>query len=504
MTDFHKQTTLPDLNRRAEKIALPKQIGPYKIDGVLTKGGMSILYLGIHPGTLKPIVIKALLPKYCKKKEMVSRFLKEAEIIGMSQHPNIVELFGHGEWEKGLYIAMEFVQGISLHAIIQQKSLSRKKALDVILQIARALSHLHISGIIHRDLKPENILITESGNIKVIDFGIAQVSYSTEKERITQKNRMMGTPVYMSPEQKENPASVSFASDIYSLGIIAYELLLARFSHGVIHLDLLPKRFRKIIEKCLKINPQERYTDIADFMFAISSALKNEPDEEPQDEAFELFEEMQNLLVPKTGPVWSQVEIGLAIAPSLDPLYIDFFHLPQNQYAIVLAEIEEPNPTSLMHLSLFKGMFNMAISHHLPKKIMDALNQALRHHSLKIKTCFLILDPEKNLATFISCKYTEALHIVEGSLNIRRLATPNPALGGEESPLLELTDNWNPGDRIVLHSIGAPLMEKEEWIREHLLTSGKNFKEKISKEWTGPKNALSKQKAAIITINRIF
>lgn len=508
MDDFHKQVTLPDLSRGAAKLSLPKQIGPYKIDGFLTKGGMSVLYLGIHPETLQPVVVKALLPKYCKKKEMVSRFLKEAEIIGMTEHPNIVRLFGQGEWEKGLYIAMEFVQGVSLRALIQQKALSRKKALEIILQIAHALRHLHSHGVIHRDLKPENILITESGDIKVIDFGIAQVGLQVEKERITQKNRMMGTPVYMSPEQKENPAVVSFASDIYSLGIIAYELILGHLSHGVIHLDLLPKRFRQIIEKSLKANPKERYTDITDFITAISAALKNEPGEEPEasEEALELLEQMQNQLMQKKAPSWPQVEMGIAVdrGASLNSLYIDFFHLPQNQYAVVLAESDKSGSISMMHLALFKGMLQMALSDHPPQKVMNRLNQVIRHNSLELRVCLLILDPEKNLLTFISCKHTEALHISEGSLNIRKLATPNPELGKEDSPLLELTDNWNAGDRIILHSLGAHLSEKEDWIRENLLLSGKNFKEKMLEEWTHQKSASPKQKAAIITINRIF
>ena len=179
LDDFHKQTTLPDLHAgEARNYPLPQKIGPYKIESLLDKGGMSLLYLGVHPGTSQPIVVKVLLPKYLKNKEMMGRFLKEAQIIGMTNHPNIVKLYGQGQWEKGLYIAMEFIQGISLRQFIQQKSLSQKRALEIILQVAYALCHLHTHGVIHRDLKPENILITETGEIKVIDFGILLKSTS--------------------------------------------------------------------------------------------------------------------------------------------------------------------------------------------------------------------------------------------------------------------------------------------------------------------------------------
>jgi len=222
MDDFHTQKTLPDLHAGQTRFPIPKQIGPYKIESLLNKGGMSVLFLGAHPETAEPIVIKVLVPKYLKNKEMVNRFLNEAQIIGMASHPNIVRLYGQGEWEKGLYIAMEFIRGISLRQFIQKKSLSNKRALEIVLQVAYALSHLHTHGVIHRDLKPENILITESGDIKVIDFGIAQLQGTVGAERITQRKRMMGTPVYRSPEQKENPSHDSFSSDRYSLGIIMY------------------------------------------------------------------------------------------------------------------------------------------------------------------------------------------------------------------------------------------------------------------------------------------
>src|SRR5690606_36400224 len=105
----------------------------------------------------------------------IKQFLKEAEIIALSNHPNIVKLYGQGEWEKGLYIAMEFIQGVSLTQFILQNSLSIKRSLEILLQVAYALLHLHSHGVIHRDLKPENILITENGGVKVIDFGIAQL-----------------------------------------------------------------------------------------------------------------------------------------------------------------------------------------------------------------------------------------------------------------------------------------------------------------------------------------
>ena len=170
---------------------------------------MSYLYLGMHPTQEIPIAIKVLSPKYMTHPEMVQRFSKEAEIINQTNHPNIIKLYGHGKWENGLYIAMEFAQGISLKQLILQQNLTVRSALDTILQVAYALLHLHSHGVIHRDLKPENILITNHGQIKVIDFGIAQLHADKSNDLLARKGQFIGTPTYMSPEQKRDPLNVS-------------------------------------------------------------------------------------------------------------------------------------------------------------------------------------------------------------------------------------------------------------------------------------------------------
>lgn len=195
---------------------MPKQIGGYQIESILNKGGMSLLYLGIHPVTHDPLAVKVLLSEHVSHPEMVGRFMREAEIIELTDHPNIVKLYGHGKWEEGVYIAMEFIQGISLRQMILQQAMSLKRALEIVQQISHALTHLHVHGIIHRDLKPENILLTAQGGVKVIDFGISQI-YT---EEVRNGGRFVGTPVYMSPEQQKDPLNISFSTDIFALGMI--------------------------------------------------------------------------------------------------------------------------------------------------------------------------------------------------------------------------------------------------------------------------------------------
>lgn len=271
--EFHQRHTLPgnSYESSAEE-KMPEYIGPYQVEALIEKGGMSLLYLATHPDIQDPITIKVLVPSFLSNQEMIHRFLREAEIIGMADHPNIVKLYGQGEWEKGLYIAMEFIQGISLKHYLLHNIISIQQALGLIMEIAMALCHLHAHGVIHRDLKPENILVTESMGIKVIDFGIAQLLSDTSSDPLLQR-RLIGTPVYMSPEQRKNPESASFPSDIYSLGIITYELVLGRLSHGQIHLSLMPKGLQKILSKALAPDPCNRYQDIVDFMTDLAHYL---------------------------------------------------------------------------------------------------------------------------------------------------------------------------------------------------------------------------------------
>ena len=244
--DFYNQTTMPHKHNNVDvSFEMPKTIGPYQIDSLLHRGSMSYIYLASHKEKKKPVIIKILSPKLISQPEMISQFLEESKIITLANHKNIVKLYDQGKWENGLYITMEFVQGISLRQFLMGRSLSLKRIIDILLQVSHALLHLHTHGVIHRDLKPENILITENGLVKVIDFGIAQLQENKSQTTISDSPGIIGTPNYMSPEQKTNPKKIGFSSDIYSLAIIAYELILGRPSFGEIHLSLLPKIFSR-------------------------------------------------------------------------------------------------------------------------------------------------------------------------------------------------------------------------------------------------------------------
>ncbi len=497
---FYKQPTLREKTPGpANAPAVPSRIGPYQIDSVLNHGGMSLLYLGLHPETKQPLAIKVLLPAYVTHPEMIERFLQEAEIIALTNHPNIVKLYGQGTWEGGLYIAMEFIQGVSLSQFIMQHSLSLKRSLDIVLQVAYALCHLHTHRVIHRDLKPENILITEDGEVKVIDFGIAALH---EEGHPAQSKSFMGTPSYMAPEQKEDSSKASYSSDIYALGIITYELVVGKLSYGVLNLSLVPKGLRTILEKALAVSPEERYQDIVDFITDISQYLrsgeweKDRPGTDQVKEWQECLHKAQTQLSPPL-PDWPDLEIGLTKSKHMGALglYYDFFKASKDRYIILFAETHSSQIDAPVYIGVLRGMVKALLSNTASFStvpFVTALNEMLSQDTIKqtFGLSVLTLDPENDQLSFISCGDGNLLHLPR---NVK-LAAQNKILGLDpQAVFAETTDNWNVGDRLLL--IPQDILESELLVETALLSPQRQT-DSLSK-------ALQKKPKALIAIERL-
>lgn len=470
--DFYKQTTSPEPapeDKSKEPPHFPKSIGPYKVESLLEKGGMSILYLGSHPETKEPTTIKVLSPHYMSHPEVIQRFQNEAEIIAMADHPNIVKLYGYGEWEGGLYIAMEFIQGISLRQYLLQTPISLKRALEIIIDVAYALCHLHTHGVIHRDLKPENILVTESGAIKVIDFGIAQLLTQEAQKDLHGRQRLIGTPIYMSPEQRQDPETVSFPSDIYSLGIIAYELILGKLSHGQIHLSLMPKGMKPILSKALQPDPNNRYQDIVDFIADISNYLNSTElirDKQAGDRLSELSENLhraQAVLFPFQTPNWPHFEIGIATQKSVavSSAYHGFYELPDNAFAVMMGESSAKDAEGFIYTSVFRGMIH-TLSRFVrrPSELASMLNDLLLKDNLDqvFTLTYIIFLPGENRCLYTCCGYSNLWYISKGAKTPTHLTIDNIALGIDpEAKFAEAEIPWQVGDSLVLSNFAGML-----------------------------------------------
>ena len=207
--------------------------GQFQILQKIGSGGMGAVYKAAQPAMNRMVAVKILHPKLTNRKDLVSRFRREARAMSHLEHPNTVKVFVYGELDDGsLYIVMEYLEGRNLNQVVRKEGpLAIERAAPILIQVCGALQEAHLQGIIHRDLKPENIFLSTNGGLrdypKVLDFGLAKV---TERElrpgsiMLTQEGMVFGTPEFMSPEQAQGKV-LDARSDIYSLAVILYEVL---------------------------------------------------------------------------------------------------------------------------------------------------------------------------------------------------------------------------------------------------------------------------------------
>lgn len=200
-----------------------KTVGVYKILGPLGRGGMGVVYKAQDITLGRFAALKFLPEEMAATPQTVARFIREARAAASLNHPNIVTIYGTGQHESGYYFAMEYVEGQSLGAMMKAHGrLEERQVVEVMRQTAAALMELHAHQIIHRDIKPDNIMVDRTGRVRVMDFGLAWAG--AEHTRLTSTGTTMGTPQYMSPEQWMD-SRVDERSDVYSLGVVFFELL---------------------------------------------------------------------------------------------------------------------------------------------------------------------------------------------------------------------------------------------------------------------------------------
>jgi eukaryotic-like serine/threonine-protein kinase len=198
--------------------------GRYRVIKRLGSGGMADVYSAEDQQLGRRVALKLLYHRLAEDEQFVERFRREASSAAGLQHPSIVSIFDRGEWDGTYYIAMEYVEGRTLKDIIRERGPAPPEAaVDVVLQILRAARFAHQRGVVHRDIKPQNVLVDGEGRIKVADFGIARAGASD----MTETGSVMGTAQYLSPEQAQG-RPVDARSDLYSIGIVLYEMITGR------------------------------------------------------------------------------------------------------------------------------------------------------------------------------------------------------------------------------------------------------------------------------------
>jgi serine/threonine protein kinase len=346
-----------------------KQFGPYQIVAPLGEGGMAAVYKAFQPSMERYVAIKVLPRHMASTEEFVSRFKREAKLLAQLQHPHILPVFDYGEAEGYPYIVMTFVKSGTLADLMQKRRLSLAEIRRMMTQIGEALQYAHARHMIHRDIKPSNVLIDEMGNCRLTDFGLARMTESATK--ITTSGTVMGTPAYMSPEQGAG-SEIDHRSDIYSLGVIFYEMVTGRvpytaetpvaivFKHIQDPLPSarklnpnLPESVEMVLLKALAKNPADRYQSAEAFTKAIQHAIPEAGYPE------------QTLIAPEKAPVEQK---ATELATQKKAAY--------DAYARVPEQTVRPRKSAWLAVGAIGGIFLLCVCGFIALRIFPSLQSA--------------------------------------------------------------------------------------------------------------------------------
>lgn len=262
--------------RAAPRIEVPG----YELMELIGKGGMGEVWRAEQKSLGRQVAIKVLPPHLAADPEFVARFDKESTALAALGHPNIIQIIDRGVAGEHYYFVMEFVRGTSLRELIGRGPIAPPDALKILVQICRAIGYAHESHIVHRDLKPENILVDERGHVKVADFGLAGIRGAPGSGQLTATSVAMGTVNYMAPEQRRDARSVDGRADLYSVGVLLYELLTGELPIGRFKLPSekrpdLDRRIDAIVARCLESEPEARFARASEIAEALEQMISS-------------------------------------------------------------------------------------------------------------------------------------------------------------------------------------------------------------------------------------
>ncbi len=257
-----------------------ERLGAYEVIDFMSSGGMAVMLIGKQLSLNRIVAIKVLPKRFTLNRLLVSRFESEASALAELNHPNIVSVIDRGREKDIYFIVMEYIEGEDLRRrLARQGLLAQEEAIEIIRQILSALQYAHGRGIVHRDVKPGNVMIAKTGGVKVTDFGLAQLTSEKAINAFTMTGQTMGTLKYMAPEQLVDSKRADARSDLYSTGVVLYELLTGHMPVGAFRLpsDLVPEvdpRLDEVILRALRTEPDDRYSSAKEFADALEHIAK--------------------------------------------------------------------------------------------------------------------------------------------------------------------------------------------------------------------------------------
>ncbi len=276
-----------------------RKLGMYQITELLGQGGMATVYKGYREDIDRYVAVKVLPPHPGLDHQFIDRFRLEAKTIARLQHPHILPLYDYGVEDDIIYLVMAFVAGGSLADMMDKGKVPLSEIDRILRQVAGALDYAHRQGVIHRDIKPDNILLDKEGNVLLADFGIVKIvsgeSDNNTNPALTQTGGLVGTPAYMAPEQGSGQSNITARADLYSLGVVVYEMLTGEPPYTAdtpmqvvikhitepvpnprnVNQDLTPE-MQNVIQRALAKRPDDRYETVTEFAEDFARAIRGE------------------------------------------------------------------------------------------------------------------------------------------------------------------------------------------------------------------------------------
>jgi|GEM_PF-6096196 len=249
---------------------------------LIGRGGMGAVYEARQKNLDRVVAMKILPSEMGQDAAFAERFAREAHAMARLNHPHIVTIHEFGERSGWYFLLMEFVDGVSLRGLLDSGHVSPKEALTIVPQICEALQYAHDCGIVHRDIKPENILLNKQGQVKIADFGLAKLIGRAAPAMGGTNEKVMGTPQYMAPEQTSHPADVDHRADIYSLGVVFYQMLTGELPRGKFeppsHKVVIDVRLDEVVLRAMEKEPERRYQQASEVQTVVETIASTEPD----------------------------------------------------------------------------------------------------------------------------------------------------------------------------------------------------------------------------------
>jgi len=276
MVENEKERTALSNDEKEMPLKLGEEFQGLKIIKIIGRGGMGIVYKAQQQALDRTVALKLMPHSLEEDPEFQQRFQREAKALAGLSHSNIVTIYDFGTDGYRSYFIMEFVDGTDLRSVMQSGDLTVAESLQIISQICDALAYAHSQDVVHRDIKPENILLTKQGQVKIADYGLAKIVGEKGKgtTRLTNSNLIMGSPNYMAPEQVESPDKVDHRADIYSMGVVFYEMLTGELPMGSFappsQKSQVDQRLDKVVLRTLAKEPENRYQQATEVKEAVS------------------------------------------------------------------------------------------------------------------------------------------------------------------------------------------------------------------------------------------